>query len=426
MKKQLIAPNNNQLSVQFVFLCLFTISNAFSPLYYLGSSFAHLPIILAILTASLLFLSLIWPRNHAVHLEKPTTLLLILVFIAVYFTFFRTVDMIRSKLIFNSFYKNATLFLLISHVITNMKQLKVYLAILGFCAFALAYKLVHYPIWAQGRAWVEGTAFSGDPNIISVFFVFSLPLVIALGVISKKHLIRLVLIYIMATLLLAIIEAESRGAFVALLTMSCFGIYQIKNTKQRIITTIIVIIIGSMFFARYAPRRYIERMGEIISPATDRTGSAQLRQSAMLVTFDYVITHPFSEYGLGNHSYLIVKEYGVDPSDLKNVFSGSYLCHNIFLQLGADLGLVPLLLYLSFIWSLFKCTMIVKKRALSSHRSDPAVLIISQCLAISLCGYLAGSFFLAGVYQPFLFYIGGCCLALYKIHNNSSTKGVDR
>ena len=405
------------ISLHFILLCLFTFSNFFSPYYYLGDVFARVPIILAFATVLAYVMSKVRTQQPLFSFNITVVFLLFVWGFAIYGTYCQTVDIDRSKGIFNYFNKVIVLFLLIIHVVSNMKELKIYVLVLALCSFGNAYKLVHYPIWNLGRAWLKGTAFGGDPNIVTLIFICVMPLLVAWILLARNKILRVTFIYMLFILMLAVVEGQSRGGFLALIVMTFLGIIRLNGYKQRLIATLLVVVFGGGFLVRYAPPRFIERMQEITNPETDATGSAQHRMSAMKIAAAFVLIHPFSKYGLGNHSYLIAEQYGTEDSLSGNIFHGSYLVHNIFLQFGSDLGLIPLITYILFIISIFYCLRRVEKKTLLDGSRASSAYIIGHALFASLCGLLVASFFLAGAYQPFLFYIGGCCVALYKIES---------
>ena len=159
------------------------------------------------------------------------------------------------------------------------------------------------------------------------------------------------------------------------------------------------------------PDGYLWRMQEIITLEEDQTGSAQVRMETMKIALQYVIAHPFSEYGLGNHSYHIIEQYGYDPSsiDYSQIFLGGHLAHNIFLQFGADTGLFPMVVYILFIATIYFNLLNTRRKI----RVGPATneykfnLLMSYGVLASLTGFLIGSFFLPWAYRIFLFYLTG-------------------
>ncbi|MCJ7601442.1 MAG: O-antigen ligase family protein [Desulfobulbaceae bacterium] len=412
-----------KLSFPFLLLCLFTISNYFMPTYYLGEAFSRLPLIL-VSSAAVTYVIFRVVRGEPLFAPSPAMFCLLAVYLfAVFSTYGLSVDVQHSKEYLANFTKSIILFFIISHVVTNEKEFKTYLIVLACCAFGIAYKLVHYPVWNYGRADVYGSVLVADPNGQTIVFIYSLIITGALIFLIQSKLARIALCYFVFTFLLGIVEAQSRGGFLALLISVGVWLLQIKNKRHRCLAVLFIIPFTILFTFRYVPPNYISRMGEITRPEADVTGSAEHRLNAMNIAFNYLVSHPFSEYGLGNHSYLIAKAYNANELIPDDIFRGKFLAHNLFLQYGADSGFIPLMFYLLFIFFIFY-TLSRDQRALFTinTRESMELVVIAKTLRICLCGFLAGAFFLPWAYAFYLFYISGLCAVLHQLTKNQSTR----
>ncbi len=411
-------------SLSFWLLVLFTISNYFSPLYYLGDGFARLPFILSV-SAAVSYVFFRIAKGEKLLFSCPATFCLVLVYMcAVLSTYCFSIDVPHSKEYLDHFTKSVIIFILISHILGNPKEFKAYLIVLSCSTFAFAYKLVHYPVWNNARADISGgSSLIGDPNGLSAVFIYIIPITGALILIIRNRIFRLILFYFIFIFLLGIVEAQSRGAFIAFLVSLGVWLTQFDNPRRRRWTALAIIPLAILFTYRYVPQKYISRMKEIQTVEADSTGSAAHRANAMSIAFRYMISHPISEYGLGNHSYLIIKEYGISPfqssdSDSKHdgIFRGQFLAHNLFLQFGADTGFIPLIFYLLFIFFLFHTLHHDQKTlAIINTLESKELIIISKALRISLWGFLVGAFFLPWAYRFYLFYLGGLIVIVHKL-----------
>ncbi|MBM9538462.1 O-antigen ligase family protein [Desulfobulbus alkaliphilus] len=397
-------------SLSFIFLCFFTVSYFFSPLFYLGASYARLPMILISLTLLFHLVSCIIKRKKFFYLNISIIILTLFVIFGAYSTYFESVDFYRSKDHFVTLLKIFILYVVISSIIATKRELKFYLLLLNVCIFTVAYRLLYFGYWTGGRVFMEGTAFSGDPNILTMAFVFIIPINIALLLLFRNLSLRLLLLFFLFIIFLAIIEGRSRGGFIALLILAFFGIFQIKGLNKKIIFTIVTFLLVGVFSARYVPPVYIDRMKQIVHTEDDHTGSAQARASAMSVTLEYVKLNPVSKYGLGNHSYHLAEVYGTNIEN-QDIFRGSYLVHNVFLQIGADMGALPLVIYIFFLYSVFRNLSVAIKQSslvLKNEKGGYDQYIIAKTLRMSLLALLTAMFFLASAFQPFLYILCGC------------------
>ena len=381
----------------------------------MGDVYDRIPFLLAAAAFGSHIIVNLLKRDSLFSFNLPATLIVVFWLFALYSTYGQSANLDRSRYYFDVITKAIIVFLLVYNILNNIEKIKLFLVTLLGCAFGLGYRMVNFPVWERGRAFIDGTTYGGDPNITTMIIVTALPVAVGLMFLYQSRMIRLALLYCMFTMLLGVVEAQSRGGFLALLAGVIYGILQIKGFKNRVIASLLVLIVGGGFFVRYAPPTYFDRMQQILNPDTDRTGSAQARTSAMASAFEYTVKHPISEYGLGNHSYYIADKYGISPLN-EDIFRGNFLAHNIFLQMGADMGLFPLLVYLFFIWFLFNRLRMVTRISMQVQTGSDSkdMFILAKVLRISLVCWLINAFFLPEAYQFFSYYIAGTSVALYQ------------
>jgi O-antigen ligase len=417
-KKKISQDKNScheSISLSFLMLCFFTLANYFSPQYYFGVD--NIPIYFGFSAAIFVIIERRLKNDVLLKLSSPLFFLFFVYMFALYSTFVQTVDIYNSKDIFFYFSKSIALFILIAAIINTKKKIKYFYILTTLCAFYLSIRMLHYQYWDGGRPFVSGTYFAADPNDFSVVIIYTLPLTVALLLIYKNLIFRIFLIYAIFIMFLGIIEAQSRGGFVALIASFFMLLFLIKGVKYKIIGTMIIIILFGGFVARYASELYIFRMKEIISPEADATGSAKIREYNMRIIFEYIISNPFSEYGLGNHSYHLASIYSFSPVENgADIHRGSTLVHSFFVQFGGDTGLVPMFFYICFFISVFYVLNKSQKIFISSEFSEKKEMVLmTKALIVAMTGFTAGSFFLPMAYRMYLFYISGLSVAVYSI-----------
>ena len=88
--------------------------------------------------------------------------------------------------------------------------------------------------------------------------------------------------------------------------------------------------------------------------------------------------------------------------------------HNVFLQIGADLGVLALVVYVLTIWKLLRGL----EQSLNVVKDWPdaqGFLALGSGVRISLIGFVVGGFFSPVAYQFYLFYIAGLAVAFQDI-----------
>lgn len=412
------------LSFPFFMLSLFTIANYFPPHYYYGPHLHGLPFYFGVLAGTTLLIQRLLQGQALIKLSLPIFFIIIVYFFLMYSTFVVTVDSVQSKKIFTDFSKGVILFFLIGSIISNFRQLKWYLFVIAASSFWLSYRMVNYAEWKLGRAFVTGTYFASDPNDFTVVVVYSIPIVVSLIYIFKNKFFRIILIYFIFIMFLGIVEAQSRGGFLALSFSFLMLITQIKGLRNKVIALVLISLFGGIFLARYVPDAYIFRMKEIRSPESDVTGSAEIRKENMDYIFQYVISNPFSQYGLGNHSHYLANIHSrIGVSVTEQIYRGSTQVHNTFLQFGGDNGFIPLIFYLGFYISIFYIlyrSLIIFSSLKFLYKKE--AIFITKALLVSMSGFTAGSFFLPMAYRFFIFYIAGISIAIYSVAKNEQNK----
>lgn len=412
-----------KISLPVLFLSLFVIASFLSFEKMFGEMFRGLPFFLSIVTlVSHIIYSLVTGKK-LVRFNSSFVLLLLLTIVSLCFTYFITVDSFHSRKIWADFYKCIVLCWLISCVIRDERELRYFFYIIVLVAIYISYFYVNYPDWHDGRAHFTGSYVIGDPNGVSLWLLSCLPFSWVLFAVSKSNVMRIVFVGSNVLFLRAVFEAQSRGGFIGLTFILFAFLFLLMKEKKfdiskKMLLGIVVLSVVMFSFIRYMPPQYLSRISEITNPQQDTTGSSEARLNAMRLAFEYIIENPFSKYGIGNHSYYIAEIYGQSPSELgEDLFAGSYLAHSLFLQYGADTGLVPMMIYSGFVVSLLLNLRRVKIVVSSKIPLNPTSLFYINATLASLSGFLVGAFFLPWAYSIFLFYISGISMAVVNIYS---------
>lgn len=404
----------NNIGLSFIFLCLFTISNYLRPGFWLGESYSNLPMIFGVLSVVSFVVFDLKKVKKKIFINWSVLLIFAVYLFSCYSTFVETVDSVRSEEIFYEYLTKGTiLYFMIVYIVNTQKKYKIYFYVLTVGAFLLAYRYINYPVWHHGRAWLTGSALTTDPNGVSILFLYTMPLALALFMATKSRLMKIALIYCCLVIMLGVIEGRSRGGFLALITLCGLTIFIVpKSIGGKIKVFLILAPVLALIMFRYAPPGYIYRMQEIFEPESDPTGSAYARAVAMSLATNYITAHPISEYGIGNHSYYLAEQLGIQQ-ETNDIFRGGTLVHNFFLQYGADAGSIPMIIFLCFIVSIGCYARKVDKGCLG--RNDSQTRIFNMASFLSYTVFVVGALFLPWAYSLFLFYVAGLCTAQYKI-----------
>lgn len=365
-----------------------------------------------------------------INLNTPTVLSVILLLFFANATFVLSCDIDHSREYFENFYKAVLLYILIANIIKTKKQFHGYLLLLAGCTFFLAYRVLNYGVWSHKRVFIYGSQLvTTDPNFLALVIAYSIPLVVVAFMTlksRKKIIVILIFAFISLRILQGFVMTESRGGFLGLVVGGMVAFLLIKGVKKKAVTSMIALPFVILFCVRYIPMDYYYRMQEIIHPETDATGSAMVRANTMTASFDYIVGHPFSSYGLGNHSYLLQEKFDAyDWYEEGDIFRGRLMAHSFLLQIGADSGSIPLVFYMGFIgsivWQLKKIINFSPQ-----NTADQELVLYAKALLVSIAILCSGGFFLPMGYKPFVFYMAGITSSLYSIFVNQKGTNDDQ
>ncbi len=230
------------------------------------------------------------------------------------------------------------------------------------------------------RLHVSGTY---DPNDIALFFVTFLPLAVAEALIGGK-MMRVVGLGSACAAVVGIALTQSRGGVASLALVAGHALLMAGRRAWLLLP---ILLVGAWIFFNNADVRIWERFQDLGEQSdynfTDRAGRLEVwREGLMLMA-----GHPLLGVGVGQFA-----------NALGMVGSGVYItAHNTYIQIGAELGVAGLVLYLAMLWRLRKIAVNGIKSPNSGDRMR------SRGMLLALTGFAAGSFLLSLAYSPILY-----------------------
>src|SRR5262249_11424601 len=144
-------------------------------------------------------------------------------------------------------------------------------------------------------------------------------------------------------LISAVISTFSRGGFLTLaVIMISVLVKRMRRRGAGLLVGALVLLVFASFFLMPG---YGQRMSTIVDTGADSTGSATARWNGMVLAWYVMLEHPILGVGL--------KQHGLRFMDWVGDWSWVGV-HNVFLEIGADLGVPALLLYLGALWQAFR------------------------------------------------------------------------
>ncbi|HWR56134.1 MAG TPA: O-antigen ligase family protein [Negativicutes bacterium] len=262
---------------------------------------------------------------------------------------------------------------LITQNLTSYEQVKKLFRLLFLSASVTAaygvYQYLYGGDISQYR-WVDGDQFPDlrvrlystmeNPNIYAGFLVIVIALAVGMLLTITERRKRLRYAVMICGLSVCLTLTYSRGAWISFLgTLALLGV--IRNTRL-----LWLLIIGPLLAIWINPT-LLERLTSIVNP-TDT--SSTLRLALWESSLAMLLEHPLTGIGWGAY-WLVYPAYDFFINDGQTTI---YHAHNMFLNIGAELGFPGLL---SFIWLLIS----VMRLAVAAHRS---------CRNPGLCGAALG------------------------------------
>lgn len=274
-----------------------------------------------------------------------------------------------------------------------------------------------------GENWRLGRLYDYDANDLATLIVSAMPFGLYFMLGQRRPLVRIVAATGLATLAVGLIRSGSRGGFLALLAVAMFALLGFTAIPARARVTGLVAILALVL--TMASDRYWKQMQTILDPHEDyNLTSEEGRVKVWKRGLGYMIDHPV--LGVGGQNFGVA-EGTISPlakQQERGIGVRWGAAHNTFLQVGAELGLPGLLLFIGVIVTAFRSLRRVTRVA---ARDGPAAANLSrfaQTLTAALIGFVTGSFFLSLAYHDILYTLVAFTLALARIARGSRFPSV--
>ncbi len=199
---------------------------------------------------------------------------------------------------------------------------------------------------------------------------------------------------------MTIVLTASRGGFVGFLGVSLAILLGARKIlRKAFLPLVIMAVLAGMIFI-YAKSSFLERMSTLLTYEKDYnvtaySGRIEIWKRGLKI----MAGHPI--FGVGIDGFTTAE--GLSHKDIGGKWSTA---HNSFIQIGAELGFIGLILFCYIIWTSLKGIKKVLKSINKDKNSYPTLttLYAIQC---SWIGYAIGGFFLSAAHSPLFFFLAG-------------------
>jgi putative inorganic carbon (HCO3(-)) transporter len=276
------------------------------------------------------------------------------------------------------------LFFVTCSLVTSVKRLRWTLfSAIGAITLASAYVLrswqKYHSLYADFRA--EGA--TGDANYFALAVVCFLPLALWLLVTQRNVYERLAYLFACIATTAALAASSSRGGFLALGAALAFVVLKLPHRVRNFaLAAVIMLVLG------LAPGSPLQRM--LHPNGADEIG-IDARRATWKAALRMIADHPL--VGIGPGSFEAVVTRYEDPDA---VFEN--LAHNTYLELGAELGIPVMLIYIALGIATFRSLERTRRLALKSSQFLTNAAVGLQA---GLIGCAVGICFLTAAHQKF-------------------------
>jgi O-antigen ligase len=256
---------------------------------------------------------------------------------------------------------------------------------IGSAAFASLYVVREWQrehnLYADFRpGWVVG-----DSNNFAITALVCLPVAFYLMLEGSILWRRLFSAGCLAVTLVAVTLGASRGGFLGLLAGF---LYLVLRSRRRMRNLILVsaLVIPAVLLLPTSP------LHRFLHPTWIDTASVESRTVAWDGGLRMIAAHPLFGVGLGNFKPLVTQ---YEKSDIKV----QSIAHNTYIEVGAELGLPALLVFLALLVSSFRHLEKVRRQA---KRSEVRLVeFVALAMEGQLVAYCGAAFFLSAQYEKF-------------------------
>ena len=234
---------------------------------------------------------------------------------------------------------------------------------------------------------------TANPNDLALFLNMMLPIICYLYGASPRRMVKMICLGAMFLSIATIVITFSRGGFVTLVIMATFFVWRKARTHGP--GVLIGAALAGILFITLAPGGYGNRVLSIADSSLDETGSSAARTELMKAAIASMIHHPLG--------------IGVGMNVLSSVDAGQSwtVVHNAYLEIGVELGIVGMIVYILLIRKTMKGLGV-----LSKTYADRELAAMAEAVQLSLIAFCVAAFFHPVAHNFYFYYLGGLAVAI--------------
>lgn len=308
------------------------------------------------------------------------------------------------EFVIDQYSKSIVIFFLVSNLLVSMDRYRSFLWTIGvFAGFNGILGVKNYlgGVYRLGRIQGGASGIAGNPNDLALVMNLTLPFLFFLYATARSRFQRVVLSILIATSVGTIVITFSRAGFVTLVFLVLWfawvrGRDHGMGNFWKVLGGLGVIL---SVLALGGPDGYGSRLVSIIDTDQDETGSAQVRWRMMVATAQGMLAHPL---GVGvNMNNLLLHDSGL----------GWNTVHNIYLQVGTELGIPGFVVFLVLFYRLVTSMKMIRIR----YSPDSELSRLAEATGGAMVAFAVAGMFHPVAYHFYFYILAGLVIACQQL-----------
>ncbi len=272
-------------------------------------------------------------------------------------------------------------------LLLTRKQIELFVWVMTFSVAFYGVKAGIFTLTTGGvnKVWGPG-GFIGGNNEIALAIIVVIPFVYygyqVAG--AERRWVRRGLMLSMALCAAAALGTHSRGALLAIASMSAFLWWR---SDRKVMVGSVLAVLGVALIA-FMPSNWSDRMHTI--ETYDKDASAMGRINAWWMAFHLANDHILRGGGFSVYSSAIFGQYAPDPTDV-------HAAHSIYFQILGEHGWLGMVIWMSIWWFTWRSAAWMRRNARDEDGTQWCGQLASVC-QVSMIGYAVGGAFLSLAY----------------------------
>jgi probable O-glycosylation ligase (exosortase A-associated) len=257
-----------------------------------------------------------------------------------------------------------------------------------------------------GASGLAASSFFGDANDFALALNIALPFAWFFMLQTKAKIFKGLLLFSAVLLVMGVVASGSRGGFITL-SLTIIWII-ISQSKRKLGALILAVSIITVILA-LAPQNYISRIQTITGSALEEGDTGYGRITLWQAGLEMMLDNPITGVGITQYMAAYGNKYHREGDKKWRV------AHSTYVTIGAETGVIALLLYLYLLYTIFNENLDFRKALRTNKMEGHFLSYLSNALLASLFAFCIGSLFLNVWYYIHIYFMLALTMVIKRI-----------